>query len=50
MRQDLIMASMEDKIVCQYCGGFTTLAKLNPDNPRCPRCSAPIVVAPIGIY
>jgi hypothetical protein len=50
IRQDLIKASMEDKVFCQYCGGYSLLRQLNVDNPRCPRCSAPIVVAPTGIF
>lgn len=50
IRQELIKASIEDKIACQYCGRFVLLKQLNPENPRCPNCSAPIVVAPVGVY
>jgi len=50
IRQDLIKASLEDKVFCQYCGGFVLLSQLNPKDPRCPRCYAPIVVAPLGVY
>lgn len=49
LRQDLVTASTEDRIVCQYCGGWILLSSLQPENPRCPRCSAPIVVAPLGM-
>lgn len=50
IRQDLIKASLEDKVFCQYCGGFVLLSQLNASDPRCPRCYAPIVVAPLGVY
>lgn len=49
LRQDLVTAATDAKIVCQYCGSWIPLSSLAPDNPRCPKCSAPIVVAPLGI-
>jgi hypothetical protein len=49
LRQDLVVSSMQDKIVCAYCGGLVDVASLSPDGPKCPRCSAPITVAPIGM-
>ena len=50
IRQDLVRASIEDKVFCEYCGGFSTLSQIDPNDPRCPRCRAPIVVAPAGIH
>lgn len=49
LRQDLVTASMEDKIVCEYCHAYIPIASLNPDHPQCPKCSAPIAVAPLGM-
>jgi hypothetical protein len=48
LRQDFVVASMSDRIVCAFCGGLLDVATLNPENPRCPRCSAPISVASAG--
>ncbi len=48
LRENLVVASMNDRIVCAYCGGLIDVASLSPDNPRCPRCAAPITVAPTG--
>jgi hypothetical protein len=49
LRQDIVTASLEDKIVCEYCRSYIPVAGLDPDNPRCPNCSAPLTVAPIGM-
>jgi len=49
LRESFVAASMEDRIVCEYCGGMIAVSSLNVDDPRCPRCTAPIRVAPIGI-
>ena len=49
LRQDLVLSSMQDKIVCAYCGGLVDVASLSPESPKCPRCSAPIAIAPIGM-
>jgi len=49
LRQDIVTASLEDKVVCEYCRAYIPIAELNPNNPRCPRCAAPIAVAPLGM-
>jgi hypothetical protein len=49
MRDQLVSSSMEDRIACEYCGALISVSSLQSDNPRCPRCAAPILVAPLGI-
>jgi hypothetical protein len=49
LRDTIVSSSMEDRVVCEYCGAMIPVATLAPDNPVCPRCSAPVLVAPIGI-
>ncbi len=49
LRDAIVSTSMEDRIVCEYCGAMVPVASLEPDNPRCPRCSAPVLVAPLGM-
>jgi hypothetical protein len=34
----------ERTVHCAYCGGLIELAKLDPANPRCPSCSAPVTL------
>jgi hypothetical protein len=46
LRQNLVVSAMSGKIVCAYCGGMIDLSTVNPDAPRCPRCSAFLTVAP----
>lgn len=46
LRQDIATSQLETQIVCQYCGGVTTITRLNATDPRCPRCGAPFVVLP----
>jgi hypothetical protein len=29
---------------CQYCGGLINLATMDPSNPRCPSCNAPVIL------
>ncbi len=31
-------------IRCEYCGGLIDLATMNPSNPRCPSCNAPVIL------
>jgi len=47
LRQDLVASSMVHRIVCEYCGGLIDVTTISSDSPKCPRCSAPIRVAPI---
>ncbi len=49
LRQDIVTASLEDKVVCEYCRAYIPISTLNPNDPRCPRCAAPIAVAPLGM-
>lgn len=49
LRDAIVSTSMEDRIVCEYCGAMVPVSSLEPDNPRCPRCSAPVLVAPLGM-
>ncbi len=49
LRQDIVTASLEDKVVCEYCRAYIPISTLDPNNPRCPKCSAPIAVAPLGM-
>jgi hypothetical protein len=37
---------VEESITCEACGARIPVSNLNPAVPRCPRCSAPIRVAP----
>jgi hypothetical protein len=48
LRQNLVVSSMSGKIVCAYCGGLIDLSAVDPEAPRCPRCSAFLTVAPTG--
>jgi hypothetical protein len=49
LRQQVTVASLMDRIVCPYCGARIDIATLAPDNPKCPSCSAPVIVAPMGL-
>lgn len=49
LRDAAVSTRLEDRVVCEYCGAMIPVNTLAPDNPRCPRCSAPILVAPLGI-
>lgn len=49
LRDAIVTTSLEDRITCDYCGAVIPLTSLSTDNPRCPRCAAPIIVAPGGI-
>ncbi|MCI4350088.1 MAG: hypothetical protein L3K15_01035 [Thermoplasmata archaeon] len=49
LRQQVTVASLMDRIVCPYCGARIDIATLSPDNPKCPSCAAPVIVAPMGL-
>ncbi|MGD0258157.1 MAG: hypothetical protein ABSB90_09825 [Thermoplasmata archaeon] len=49
LRQNLVVSSLEDRVVCEYCAALISVSTLQPENPRCPRCAAPITVAPLGM-
>jgi hypothetical protein len=45
-----VQAAMEEltvgKVRCEYCGGMIELSLLDPGNPRCPQCAAPLLPPP----
>jgi hypothetical protein len=49
LRESFVTASMEDRISCEYCGALIPVASLDQGDPKCPRCTAPIRVAPLGV-
>jgi hypothetical protein len=54
MRQSQLAAATQaavDKLVatsvkCAYCGTMVEISGLDPSNPRCPRCAAPLTLGP----
>jgi len=44
LRQKLTIASRANKIVCAYCGAAIDPAAVNPSDPKCPNCAAPLTV------
>jgi len=49
LRDAIVTTSLEDRITCAYCGAVIPITSISGDNPKCPRCAAPIVVAAPGI-
>lgn len=46
LRDEFVASSMSQRIVCDYCRGLVDLSRVNPADPRCPRCNAPITAGP----
>ena len=49
LRDAYVSTALEDRVLCEYCGLMIPVAELSVDNPKCPRCSAPVLVAPLGV-
>jgi hypothetical protein len=46
LRERLTIAEMQQRITCPYCGGWIDASRIDPKDPRCPNCTAPLVAAP----
>jgi hypothetical protein len=48
LRQSLEIASKANRIVCAYCGASIDPTVVNPADPKCPNCAAPLTVSGVA--